>query len=59
MRLTEPSKILLQNQNRYHLEVQGCADYFDVEHFTGREAISDTYRYQITFTCSAQDLSPQ
>lgn len=30
-----------------------------MEHFTGREAISETYRYQITFTCAAKDLLPQ
>ncbi|WP_265498086.1 type VI secretion system Vgr family protein [Providencia rustigianii] len=59
MSLLDTAKNLLQGQNRYRLEVQGCSDLLDVEHFTGREAASDTYRYQITFTCSAQDLSPQ
>ncbi|EMS1063071.1 type VI secretion system tip protein VgrG [Providencia stuartii] len=59
MSLLETTKALMQDQNRYRLEVQGCKEYLDVEHFTGREAISDTYRYQITFTSSAQDLSPQ
>ncbi|MTC60723.1 type VI secretion system tip protein VgrG, partial [Providencia rustigianii] len=59
MSLLDTAKNLLQSQNRYRLEVQGCSGLLDVEHFTGREAASDTYRYQITFTCSAQDLSPQ
>lgn len=46
-------------QNRYHLNVQGCDLLFDVEHFTGREAISEPYHYQITLTCRAQDLQSQ
>ncbi|MDH2325140.1 type VI secretion system Vgr family protein [Providencia huaxiensis] len=59
MSLLDTAKNILQGQNRYRLEVQGFSDLLDVEHFTGREAASDTYRYQITFTCSAQDLSAQ
>lgn len=59
MSLIDTTKAQLQGHNRYRLEVQGCTDLLDVEHFTGREAASDTYRYQITFTCSAQDLSAQ
>ncbi|MBP6124064.1 MULTISPECIES: type VI secretion system Vgr family protein [Providencia] len=59
MSLMDTTKNLLQGQNRYRLEVQGCDALLDVDHFSGREAISDTYRYQVTFTCSAQDLSPQ
>ncbi|MEQ5221282.1 type VI secretion system tip protein VgrG [Providencia alcalifaciens] len=59
MSLLDTTKNRLQGQNRYRLEVQGCSDLLDVEHFAGREAASDTYRYQITFTCSAQDLSAQ
>lgn len=59
MSLMDTAKNLLQGQNRYRLEVQGCDALLDVDHFSGREAISDTYRYQVTFTCSAQDLSPQ
>ena len=45
--------------NRYQLQVQGCAEHLDVEHFIGRETLSDCYRYQVTFTSSAQDLQPQ
>lgn len=59
MNLKKTTQALLNGQNRYHLNVQGCDVLFDVEHFTGREAISDTYHYQITFTCQAQDLQPQ
>lgn len=59
MSLLDTAKNLLQGQNRYRLEVQGCSDLLDVEHFTGREAASEPYRYQITFTCSTQDLSAQ
>ncbi|EMS1065202.1 type VI secretion system tip protein VgrG [Providencia stuartii] len=59
MSLIDTTKAQLQGHNRYRLEVQGCTDLLDVEHFTGREAASDTYRYQITFTCSARDLSAQ
>lgn len=59
MSLLDTAKNLLQGQNLYRLEVQGCSDLLDVEHFTGREAASEPYRYQITFTCSAQDLSAQ
>uniref|UniRef100_UPI00234B423D type VI secretion system Vgr family protein n=1 Tax=Providencia sp. PROV164 TaxID=2949871 RepID=UPI00234B423D len=59
MNLLDTAKNILQGHNRYRLEVQGCSDLLDVEHFTGREAASEPYRYQITFTCSAQDLSAQ
>ncbi len=59
MSMIDLVKNTLIGQNRYHLNVQGCDVLFDVEHFTGREAISDTYHYQITFTCQAQDLQPQ
>ncbi|NBN69625.1 type VI secretion system tip protein VgrG [Proteus sp. G2618] len=59
MNIIDLVKNTLIGQNRYHLNVQGCDVLFDVEHFTGREAISDTYHYQITFTCQAQDLQPQ
>ncbi|MTC76382.1 type VI secretion system tip protein VgrG [Providencia sp. wls1919] len=45
--------------NRYQLGVQGCSVPLDVESFIGREAISETYRYQITFTSSAQNLPAQ
>lgn len=59
MNLKKTTQALLNGQNRYHLNVQSCDVLLDVEYFTGREAISDTYHYQITFTSQAQDLQPQ
>ncbi|MCT6518983.1 DUF2345 domain-containing protein [Proteus vulgaris] len=40
--------VFIPSQNRYHLTIQGCKALLDVEYFTGREAISDSYYYQIT-----------
>lgn len=48
-----------QSHNRYQLAVQDCQTHLDVEHFTGREAISETYRYQITFTSTEKNLQAQ
>nr|WP_314265439.1 type VI secretion system tip protein VgrG [uncultured Moellerella sp.] len=59
MSLIDTAKSLTNGQNRYQLDVQGCDALLDVEHFTGREAISDTYRYQVSFTSSQQDFLPQ
>ncbi|MBD2802137.1 type VI secretion system tip protein VgrG [Xenorhabdus sp. M] len=53
------SKALLDSLNRYQLQVQGCDTELDVESFTGREAMSDTYRYRILFTSADQDIPPQ
>ncbi len=39
MNLIKNANISLFGQNRYRLEVQGCKEYLDVEHFIGREAI--------------------
>ncbi|HHR6028171.1 TPA: DUF2345 domain-containing protein [Providencia alcalifaciens] len=48
------------SHNRYQLAVQGCQTHLDVESFIGREAISKTYRYQITFTSAEKNLqAPQ
>ncbi len=51
--------VFIPSQDRYHLTVQGGEALLDVDSFTGYEAISDTYRYQITVTSDAQDLQPQ
>lgn len=59
MSIIDLVKNTLIGQNRYYLNVQGCDILLDVEHFTGHEAISDTYHYQITFTCQTQDIHPQ
>lgn len=42
--------------NRYQLTVAGCTAELDVESFTGSEAISETYRYQIIFTSRELNL---
>lgn len=49
----------LTSLNRYHLTIQGCEAPLDVDHFTGRERLSDTYRYHVTFTSANKDLQPQ
>lgn len=60
MSLLDSVKVQLTGSlNRYQLQVQGCAEHLDVERFIGRETLSDCYRYQVTFTSSAQDLQPQ
>ncbi len=59
MSLLEMAKQAFQSHNRYQLSIQDCSAELDVEHFTGREAISDTYRYQVSFTSSQQDFLPQ
>ncbi|WP_369308601.1 DUF2345 domain-containing protein [Providencia rettgeri] len=42
--------------NRYQLAVADCTTELDVESFTGSEAISETYRYQVTFTSPQLNL---
>ncbi|HCM60958.1 MAG TPA: type VI secretion system tip protein VgrG [Morganella sp. (in: Bacteria)] len=59
MNLSDIKTSLLSGQNRYQLTVRGCDIPLDVEYFTGREAVSDTYRYQVTFTSAANDLTVQ
>ncbi|HEQ1858340.1 TPA: type VI secretion system tip protein VgrG [Providencia alcalifaciens] len=56
MSLIEPLKSPFLSHNRYQLAVQGCDASLDVESFIGREAISETYRYQITFTSPNKNL---
>lgn len=48
-----------QSHNRYQLAIQDCHTPLDVESFIGREAISETYRYQITFTSPDKNLQAQ
>ncbi len=48
-----------QCYNRYQLAIQDCHTPLDVESFIGREAISETYRYQITFTSPDKNLQAQ
>lgn len=48
-----------QCYNRYQLAIQDCHTPLDVESSIGREAISETYRYQITFTSPDKNLQAQ
>lgn len=59
MSLIDSVKRTFYSHNRYHLKIQDCQVALDVEHFIGREAISETYRYQITFTSPTQNLQAQ
>jgi len=42
--------------NRYRLSVPSCQAELDVESFTGSEAMSQLYRYTVTFTSTAKDI---
>lgn len=59
MRLQDLALKIVPRHNRYQLNVQACDVPLDVESFIGRESISETYRYQITFTAPAQNLQAQ
>ncbi|EKT58119.1 DUF2345 domain-containing protein [Providencia burhodogranariea] len=59
MSLMDTAKQFVYSHNRYHLKIQDCHEELDVEHFIGREAVSETYRYQITFTSPQRNLQPQ
>lgn len=59
MSLTDSIKGTFQSHNRYQLTVEDCHAPLDVESFIGREAISETYRYQIMFTSPIQNLQAQ
>ncbi|HHR6031233.1 TPA: DUF2345 domain-containing protein [Providencia alcalifaciens] len=59
MSLEDIALKIVTRHNRYQLAIQGCDALLDVESFIGREAISETYRYQITFTSPAQNLQAQ
>ncbi|MBD2803820.1 type VI secretion system tip protein VgrG [Xenorhabdus sp. ZM] len=55
----QAGSLLADTLNRYTLTIQGCDAALDVEDFTGREGMSDTYRYRIAFTSPSQDIQPQ
>lgn len=59
MSLFDAIKSPFQTHNRYQLAVQDCHTPLDVESFIGREAISETYRYQIIFTSADNNLQAQ
>ncbi|HEL8024412.1 TPA: type VI secretion system tip protein VgrG [Escherichia coli] len=44
------SKTISASLNRYHLIIPSCPSPLDVEHFSGREEMSQTYYYIINFT---------
>ncbi|EJF6669722.1 type VI secretion system tip protein VgrG, partial [Escherichia coli] len=51
MSLTDTlSKTIFASLNRYHLIIPSCPSPLDVEHFSGREEMSQTYYYIINFT---------
>ncbi|HHY7288438.1 TPA: type VI secretion system Vgr family protein [Escherichia coli] len=57
MSLTDTlSKTISASQNRYHLIIPSCPSPLDVEHFSGREEMSQTYYYIINFTSTDNDL---
>lgn len=57
--LSDAEKSVSASLNRYHLNVQGCEEYLDVESFSGQEFVSSGYRYKIDFTSANQDIRPQ
>ena len=51
MSLTDTlSNIIPPPLNRYHLNIPSCPSPLEVEHFSGREGMSQTYYYIINFT---------
>ncbi|HIB7571373.1 TPA: type VI secretion system Vgr family protein [Escherichia coli] len=57
MSLTDTlSKTISASLNRYHLIISSCPSPLDVEHFSGREEMSQTYYYIINFTSTDNDL---
>ncbi|EON4226774.1 type VI secretion system Vgr family protein [Escherichia coli] len=57
MSLTDTlSKTISASLNRYHLIIPSCPSPLDVEHFSGREEMSQTYYYIINFTSNDNDL---
>ncbi|ELO3295706.1 type VI secretion system Vgr family protein [Escherichia coli] len=58
MSLTDTlSKTISASLNRYHLIIPSCPSPLDVEHFSGREEMSQTYYYIINFTSTDNDLN--
>lgn len=57
MSLTDTlSKTISASLNRYHLIIPSCPSPLDVEHFSGREEMSQTYYYIINFSSTDNDL---
>ncbi|MDK1252942.1 type VI secretion system tip protein VgrG [Cronobacter dublinensis] len=57
MSLTDTfTDLLATTLNRYHLDIPSCTAPLDVEEFSGREALSELYDYQIIFTSPDTDI---
>ncbi|WP_105746291.1 type VI secretion system Vgr family protein [Cronobacter dublinensis] len=57
MSLTETlPRITTTTLNRYQLDIPSCTAPLDVEEFSGREALSELYDYQIIFTSPDTDV---
>ncbi|EOU9538937.1 type VI secretion system Vgr family protein [Cronobacter dublinensis] len=57
MSLTETlTRITNTTLNRYQLDIPSCTAPLDVEEFSGREALSELYDYQIIFTSPDTDI---
>ncbi|EOW6619745.1 type VI secretion system Vgr family protein [Cronobacter dublinensis] len=48
--------LLATTLNRYQLDIPSCTAPLDVEEFSGREALSELYDYQIIFTSPDTDI---
>ncbi|WP_105660308.1 type VI secretion system tip protein VgrG [Cronobacter dublinensis] len=57
MSLTDTfTDLLATTLNRYQLDIPSCTAPLDVEEFSGREALSELYDYQIIFTSPDNDI---
>ncbi|EPT8875001.1 type VI secretion system Vgr family protein [Cronobacter dublinensis] len=57
MSLTDTfTDLLATTLNRYQLDIPSCTAPLDVEEFSGREALSELYDYQIIFTSPDTDI---
>ncbi|EOW6722694.1 type VI secretion system Vgr family protein [Cronobacter dublinensis] len=57
MSLTDTfTDLLTTTLNRYQLDIPSCTAPLDVEEFSGREALSELYDYQIIFTSPDTDI---
>ncbi len=57
MSLTDTlTRITNTTLNRYQLDIPSCTAPLDVEEFSGREALSELYDYQIIFTSPDNDI---
>ncbi|PVZ78536.1 type VI secretion system tip protein VgrG [Serratia sp. S1B] len=50
---------VITSMNRYHLNIPSCSSPLDVEDFSGSEAISQTYQYNILFTSTDKTIAAE